>query len=249
MSKNPTYQKFINSIRRNPRLKTKTKKEYIRIFKSIPASLLSRKNCGVFRDFLEEKSKKTIALYLSVYRRYMRFCGYRFEDIIYYTHESGVKLKDSFSEKEIFRIVRDSDLFMKSLILILYLTGLRISELLGSSLEESNCYLVISFLGKGKTNQEKIFIRKEKNTLNAALREFYKGKYIYRRKYYPIWKTFKKTMLRNGIDSPRLTLHSIRHSAANRFRRLYGEHKAMMLLRHKDFRTTEIYLDSSEIYL
>ncbi len=249
MSIRKSKKGFINFIKRS-KLKPKTKLEYINVFESIPSRILQRRDVSVYRDYLKGKSRKTIAMRLSVYRRYMKFMGYDFKDVQYITYDIDKKLKDSFTPMQVKSMVDIStDKFMKAVITILYFTGLRIGELLNSDLQIVKGSYRVSIIGKGKTKSETIILYKKKSNklVIGALNEYFKPKHKHKKQYYYVWREFKEIKIRLGIDSPRLTLHSLRHSAAERFRRKYGDFEAMRMLRHRDYKTTEIYLNNKEL--
>ncbi len=240
---------FINQVNNDRRLKPKSKHEYIRIIKNIPDKYLIRCNVESYVRYLHQKSNKTISLYVSVYRRYMKFCKVDYKDMIIYTSNRGEHLKDSFTPKELSNMVRSSDQFMGALISILYLTGLRIGELISSDLIRENRNYILVFIGKGKIKAEQFLISKKQKKLCTHLDVFFSPEFKHRRVYYSIWRDFKELKEKNNINSKRLTIHSIRHSAAERFQRKYGESVAQRMLRHRDFRTTEIYINTSSTKL
>ncbi len=241
--------KFINSVNRR-KLKKKTKFEYIRIIKSIDDKYIKKKDLELFKkDLLKKKSPKTTALYCSVLRNYFNFHKIEYKNIPVYTSSRGIHLKDSFTEQELKRLHKNADEFIKSMIICLYYTGLRISELINGELIRNKKYYRLSFMGKGKTKAEDFIIYKSKKFLCSNLETFYNPAYKDRRVYYSIWKDFRDLKLRCGFTSKKLTIHSIRHSAAERFKQNFGELTAQRMLRHRDFRTTEIYINNDSTVL
>jgi integrase len=241
---------FIDCVRRDPLLSGKTKREYIYIINAIPNRILQSRDAKKIIEFYHKKARKTVAQRLSVFRKFYKMFSEPFKDVEYRTHSRDERLKEAFTDDQIDELVRKANSkFMKVIIILLYLTGLRINELLKADLTTSDKYYELNIIGKGKSKAEKVLIPKQNEILRKCLGEYFKIEHKHKKEYYNVWKQFRSLKEKCGIKNNKLTLHSLRHSAAERFQKLYGIGEARRILRHKDFKTTEIYLGNIETLL
>jgi integrase len=241
-------EKFCKSVQSSPKLKAKTKNIYTYIVYQIPDIYL-RERFSVrlfYRSMADKKiySKKRMALYCSVLRKFYNYFEIEFEDYTVKTHKREEKLKDAFEIDEIRNLLYEADGdFTQSWITLLYRTGLRVGELIGSWLKtgSEDEIIKIGFVGKGKRKAEELWLKPDAD-LRKHIRVYYATENYHKRKYYSMWDTFRKLKDKCVISSKRKTIHSLRHYAAQQYYMEYGLAEAQKLLRHSNSSTTMIYL-------
>lgn len=168
------------------------------------------------------------------------------------------KLPMVLSEQEVGRILASvSNLKHKAILVTMYSTGLRISELLGLKLTDihSDRKLVLIREGKGRKDRTTILAP----TTLELLRKYYQE---YRPKVYlfeggpgnpysskSVGNILKRALMRAGIKKP-ATPHTLRHSFATHLLENGTDLRFIqVLLGHSSPKTTEIYAHVSTRYL
>ena len=242
---------------RQKSLKRATKIKYNYIIEQIPNRYINSNDLNKYKNYLERKrkkgeklSKKSIALYLSVLRRFWKWEQKDFINCSYNTFNISYKLKRAFTKEELKALIKSADKFTASWIYILYASGLRVGELINGQLKRTDEHYKIGFIGKGKKDPETLIINLNDQKLIKELNIFFDIDNMTEREYYKMWKSFNQLKIKLDIKDKKKTIHSIRHSAANEFYRKGGIYEAQRVLRHQSERMTLIYIrqdNSTEI--
>lgn len=220
---------------------------------------------GYMSEFVT-RSPRTVARRLSALRRFYRYLHR--ENILAADPTTALKaprlgrrLPRSLSEADVEALLHAPDtqavlgLRDRTMLEILYATGLRVSELVGMTLSEINQQQgVVRVTGKGGKERLVPFGETAQAWLERYLREA-RGELVKRRMsdvVFPstrggamtrqaFWYAIKKYARRAGIDSS-LSPHTLRHAFATHLLNHGADLRVVqMLLGHSDISTTQIY--------
>ena len=227
----------------------------------------------------ENKSASTIQLYLTATKIFFRWTAQEniFPNIADHL-KSGVKpshahKKDALTAEQCAELIKNvtgnkiKDLRDRAILSLMATAGLRTIEVTRANVEDirferGKKYLYVQ--GKGRSAaDEKVLLGKQtykaiKDYLKARGDVSAKGPLFVstsrsnfgsRLDTQTIRKLVKKNLRGIGLDSPRLTAHSLRHSCATNLIFSGVElPRVQMILRHKNLNTTMIYADAWERY-
>ncbi|MGC9366867.1 MAG: site-specific tyrosine recombinase/integron integrase [bacterium] len=173
---------------------------------------------------------------------------------LYITLKKPKKLPVILSKKEITKILKvTSNLKHKTIILLIYSAGLRLSELINLKIEDIDSEAMKIHIKQSKGKKDRYVMLSDK--LLHLLRQYYKKykpkEYIFEgqkdRKYSPksVQTIFKSSLSKAGIKK-KATVHTLRHSFATHLLDDGTDIRYIQeLLGHKRLETTQIYTQVS----
>lgn len=176
--------------------------------------------------------------------------------------------KDAFTESEIKKVIDDIDTSSvigkrdKAIILLMLVGGLRITEIHNMDIQDievKNNEYIINIMGKGHTEKdnyikvikpiydvlkEYLDTRSNKKGIDPLFTSTSNRALNKRITKETLSQIIKDRFRQSGFDSNRLTSHSIRHTTATLLLKSGADiYKAQHHLRHRDPKTTEIYIN------
>lgn len=181
---------------------------------------------------------------------YEKVLGYSKNKIKIFRPRKEYKLPKVLSKNEIKRIIHSiKNIKHKTIVLLIYSTGLRRSEIINLRIDDINSERMIVLVRNSKGNKDRITLLSDK--VLKLLREYYKAykpkKYLFEgikgEKYSAtsIIKILKKAARLTGLNK-NITPHMLRHSFATHLLEQGTDIRYIQeLLGHKSSKTTEIY--------
>lgn len=156
-----------------------------------------------------------------------------------------------FEDKELqkffasFNLDKKVDYYYYHAFRLQYLTALRISDLLNLRKSDISKHF---FITEQKTQKRKeVYLCEEALRMAINLAEISDGEHLFTRRNSSSYRyAIKRYCQKAGIDSDRLSTHSLRKTMANKVAKLKGVKVASKLLNHAKMETTEMYLDDSQ---
>lgn len=173
---------------------------------------------------------------------------------LYFSEKKG--LRNFFNEKHLVQVIAASPIWLRSIILTLYLTGMRTGEALRLRWDHIDFETGIIYLPSSKTLKDdtglgqKIVMQRELINLFRGLRK--RGEWVFTNwnglpyNHWDVYKPFKKVLRSLDIDEKKYSLKEIRHTTGS-LMNLKGANPVSIQnqLRHEDFKTTrDFYIGS-----
>jgi len=183
------------------------------------------------------------------------------DDQIYSLSKKRVKLPTVLSKEEILSVYNNlNGIKYKTIFLILYGTGLRISEALSLRIQDIDSKRMIIIVKDGKGAKDRCVMLSDK--VLFSLREYYKYLKIKPKSYLFFTTDIDKPMLprwiqhsislagKNAGIKKAVTPHVLRHSfATHLLEDKVDIRRIQLLMGHKSLRTTAIYLNLNANYI
>ncbi len=221
---------------------------------------LSSKDIESFLLHLREikKSDNTIYMYYSAIKLFYKINNLEYVVPNISFVRTKVKLPYVISQKKVLEIIeRCSSLKFKTMLSLLYSSGMRISELINLSIKDIDFERKLVFIRNSKHKKDRYTIIGERTII--LLKRYIELYQPYTYLFYDsadrcgnicadsIRKEFKKLIKISGLDPKKATLHTLRHCfATHLLEKGTNLFHIMHLLGHSQIQTTMVYLHLDE---